>query len=83
MSPKFIILHRFDHQFKLTGDRDNINEPGTLMVNPRRVDYFEPIPPPANPNQSRLFCGTRVNLGSKQFVIVQETVEEIRKMLKK
>lgn len=79
MTPKFLVVHRFSPSFKLTGDPDDLNQLGAVMLNPRRVDYFEPMTPPTA--QPKLYCGTRVSLGSKQMIVVQETCEEIRKML--
>lgn len=79
MTPKFIRVHRFSSSFKLTGDPDDLNQLGTVMLNPRRVDYFEPER--CYTAQPNLYCGTRISLGSKQFIIVQETCEEIRKLL--
>ncbi len=75
MSPKFLTLHRFRAGQLLEDDHD------TIMVNPRRVDYFAPVPPPTQ--QPALYCGTKVSLGSRQFVVVNETMDEIKRKLKK
>lgn len=74
MSPRFIPLHRFEPG-KL---RD---EHKVIYVNPRRMDSFAPEPRPTQ--QPTLYCGTRISLGSKQSLLVHETVDEIVKMLKK
>ena len=76
MSPKFISLHFFRSDQILESDHD------IIMLNPRRVDYFQPMPSPNNPNQRTLYCGTRVQLGSNKFVVVNETINEIKRMLK-
>lgn len=73
MSPKFIQLHRFSHS-PLIDARDEI------MVNPRRVDFFQSMPSPSA--QPTLDCGTYVGLGSSKHIVVRESVEEIRKLLK-
>lgn len=67
MTPKFIPLHRF--------------RTGTLiMVNPRRVDTFTELPRPTQ--QQDLYCGTQVSFGRNETVIVVETVEDIKRLLK-
>lgn len=74
MTPKFLTLHRFE-----TGKL--IDEHKVIYVNPRRVDYFEPVSPPSA--QPTLYCGTKVALGSNKYVIVHETVDQIVKALRK
>jgi hypothetical protein len=74
VSPKFLICHKFEHG-KL---RD---EHKVVYVNPRRVDYFAPNPPPSQ--QPTLFCGTLISFGGKKTVVVHETVDELEKMLKR
>lgn len=85
MTPKFLILSRFRarsvENFALESESSDDNQ--IIMINPRRVDYFEPVSPPNNPSQRNMYCGTKVALGSKQFIIVNETMNEIKKMLKK
>ncbi len=74
MCPKFLCMHRFEPG-KL---RD---EHKVIYVNPRRMDSFAPEPRPTQ--QPTLYCGTRISLGSKSYVIVHETVDEIVKLLSK
>lgn len=82
MCPRFLQLHRFSpksaESFALESEDDNV-----IMVNPRRVDYYHPLPPPNNPNQRNLYCGTYVALGSNKHVVVRETTAKITSMLKK
>lgn len=75
MTPKFLICHRF------VSSRLLEHEGEVIMLNPRRVDYFEPVPPPTQ--QPGLYSGTKIALGSKTFVVVSETMAEIKRALKK
>lgn len=74
MTPKFLTLNLFRSGTVLEDARDEI------MVNPRRVDSFQPVPPPtAYPGT---YWGTRVRLGSKQSIVVRETLTQIKRLLK-
>lgn len=66
MTPKFIELTRRYDKCK-------------IMVNPRRLNSFYSVQPPSQ--YPDLFCGTMLDYGSKREV-VNETVDEIKKMLK-
>lgn len=73
MSPKLITLHVFRH----SPLEDACDE---IMVNPRRVDCFRPERPPTQ--YPTLYCGTRVCLGSKSYLVVRETIADIKRLLK-
>lgn len=74
MTPKLITLHLFRSGQVLEDARDEI------MLNPRRVDYFKvKTPPTQHPN---LYCGTLVQLGSNKSIVVSETIDEIKRLLK-
>lgn len=67
MTPKFILVTRFGTNH-------------TLMVNPRRMNSFATVRPPTA--QPTLNCGTQLDFGRGEFLIVKETPAEIVKMLK-
>lgn len=74
MTPKLLTLHLFRSGNPLIGPLDEV------MVNPRRVDYFKPVAPPTQ--QPGLDCGTLVCLGSRQSIIVRESLVQIKRLLK-
>jgi hypothetical protein len=81
MSPKLLTLHLFRHKSRNEFTLESEGADDTvIMLNPRRVDYFRAEPPPTQ--QPTLWCGTRVFLGSKQSILVRETLAEIKKKLK-
>ncbi len=80
MTPKHIRLHVFrhkEHEFKLTSEY--AQDPDERLVNPRRVDDYQPEPPPTQ--HPTLYCGTRVWFGSHRSYIVRETVADIERLL--
>lgn len=67
MSPKFVQMHRFTS--------------GTpLMVNPRRLNgYWEERRTTQQPD---LYCGTYLDFGRGESVLVRETMSDIKRLLK-
>lgn len=79
MTPRLIQVHLFrskPRDFALESGDD----PDARLLNPRRVDYFKPEPPPTQ--QPELFCGTRVYLGSNKSILIRETLADIKRLLK-
>lgn len=74
MTPRLIVLHLFRSGNSLIAPNDEV------MVNPRRVDYFKPVAPPTQ--QPTLDCGTLICLGSRQSIVVRETLAQIKRLLK-
>lgn len=67
MTPKFIEV--------------TLNSSGLkVMVNPRRVNFFSKERVPTQ--QPDLDCGTRLDFGRSEILIVKETVEQIKSLLK-
>lgn len=67
MTPKFIQLTRMS-----TGE--------VMMVNPRRINAFHKRRPPTQ--QPKLNCGTEVWFGRDDVILVRESVEDIKTLLK-
>ena len=51
-----------------------------LHINPRRVNYFSVVPPPSQ--QPSIWCGTVVRFNANDTVIVHESPEYIKTLLK-
>lgn len=68
MTPKFIEVTHF---------RTGVKH----MVNPRRLDAFYKMPSPSQ--QPDLECGTGLNFGRGEVLVVRETVQEIVTKLNK
>lgn len=69
MTPKFIEVTTFGGN-------------GTkVMVNPRRLNSFSVRPRPTQ--QPELDCGTYLSFGRGEFLVVKETVAEIKTLLSK
>lgn len=75
MCPKFLILHRFRSGQVLESDAD------LVMVNPRRLNGF--WEERRSTQQPGIYCGTYLDFGRGECLIVRETVNEIKRALSK
>ena len=75
MVPKFLSLHRFRSGQVLESDAD------LVMVNPRRLNGF--WEERRSTQQPEIFCGTYLDFGRGECIIVRETVNQIKKALSK
>ena len=75
MVPKFLSLHRFRSGQVLENDFD------IVMVNPRRLNGF--WEERRSTQQPDIYCGTYLDFGRGECLIVRETVNQIKKALSK
>lgn len=69
MTPKFLELTR-------------ACDGSVVMVNPRRADMFNAVRHPSAQPDLAGKCGTEFRFGVDKYVVVRETVEQIKAMLK-
>jgi hypothetical protein len=69
MTPKFLELTRMRNGEK-------------VLVNPRRANTFFAVANPSAQPDLAGKCGTEFNFGRGEFIVVRETVEEIKALLK-
>lgn len=68
MTPKFIEVTVFRNGEK-------------VMVNPRRLDFFRENPRPTQ--QQDVYTGTILNFGRGEYLVVRETVSQVKTLLNK